>query len=558
MIVLARLTLFIILLCGAVLCAPGQAAQTTGTGTITGRITIGDKAAQGVTVVLLSGNPYGPDRKPQARSTTDAEGQFRLSNVPAGRHQVVPIAPAFIAPGTTTDYGNQGKRVNLAEGETIDKVDFTLVRGGVITGRVTDADGRPVIGEQPQLTLADQSAEQRRPFFFNQRNFETDDRGVYRIYGVPPGRYKLSVGVDSKEGTVRIGFGRGGFFARTFHPGVTEEAKATIIEVAEGSEATNVDIALGRRSETYAVSGRVIEAESGKPVSNIAVGYGSLTPEGKQMQGFGFGNRTDADGNFRFDGLAPGRYAAFAANFDQQTDNYNVPVTFEINEGDATGLVIKLRRGASISGMVVIEGSGDRAALAGISQLRIVAYQESEELSAPSYGQGKLVGADGSFQISGLSPGKVRLMLGGWPPPKGYSLLRVERDGVEQRAGIMEVAAGSQITGVRIVMEHGTGVVRGQVRVENGELPEGSRLYVSARRPSQSEPSLPGAEVDSRGRFVMEGLPPGEYQLRMAGRLGTGGQRLPPVTQTVNVTNGAETEVTLTLNLNAKDETPRP
>ncbi|MDX6695078.1 MAG: hypothetical protein QOF02_2681 [Blastocatellia bacterium] len=556
--VLARSTLTLTLLCGAMACALGQAAQSTGTGTITGRITVGDKPARGVTVVLLTGNPYGPERKPQARATTDAEGRFRLSNVPAGRHEVVPVAPAFVVPGTRTGYGSQGKSVNLVEGETIDKIDFALVRGGVITGRVTDADGRPVIAEHPQLTQADQSNGQRSPLFFNSNSFETDDRGIYRMYGITPGRYRLSVGVDSKEGAVRIGFGRGGFFARTFHPGVTDEAKATIIEVTEGSEATNVDITLGRRADTYAVSGRVVDAATGKPVANMAVGYGSLTPEGKQMQGFGFGNRTDADGNFRFDGLVPGRYAAFAANFEQQTEDYNVPVPFEINEGDATGVVIKLRRGASISGMVVIEGASDRSVLAKISQLRIVAYQESEELSAPSYGQGRLVGADGSFTISGLSPGKVRLMLGGWPPPKGFSLLRVERDGVEQRAGIMEVAAGSQLTGVRIVVEHGTGVVRGQVQVENGELPEGTRLYVSARRPGQSEPSLPGAEVDARGRFVMEGLPPGEYQLRLAGRLGMGGQHLPPVTQNVTVTNAVETEVTLTLNFSAKDETPKP
>jgi protocatechuate 3,4-dioxygenase beta subunit len=556
--VLARLTLTLVLLSGALSCALGQAAQTNGTGTITGRITVGDKPAQGVPVVLLSGNPYGPERKPQARVTTDAEGQFRLSNVPAGRHEVVPIAPAFIVPGTRMGYGSQGKSVNLAEGETIDKIDFALVRGGVITGRVTDADGRPVIGEQPQLTQADQSNAQRNPFFFNSNQFDTDDRGIYRMYGVTPGRYKLSVGVDSKEGAVRMGFGRGGFFTRTFYPGVTEEAKATIIEVTEGGEATNVDITLGRRAETYAVSGRVVDAETGKPVANIAVGYGLLTTEGKQMQGFGFGNRTDADGNFRFEGVTPGRYAAFAANFDQQTDNYNVPVPFEINEGDATGLVIKLRRGASISGMVSIEGSSDRAALAKISQLRIIAYAESEELSAPSYGQGQLVSADGSFHIGGLRPGKVRLMLGGWPPPKGFSLLRVERDGVEQRAGIMELAAGAQVTGARLVFEYGTGIVRGQVRVEGGEFPEESRLYISARRPSQTEPSLPGTEVDARGHFVMEGLPPGEYQLRLAGRLGANGQRFMPVTQNVNVTNGQETTVTLTIDLNAKDETPKP
>lgn len=555
--VLSHLTLIASLLFGAAQCALSQAAQTTSTGTITGRVMVGDKPAQGVAVLLLPSNTYGANRKPAARAATDADGQFRLLNVPAGRYEVVPVARAFVVQGGRVGFRSQGKSINLNEGETIDKIDFTLVRGGVITGRVMDADGRPVIGEHPRLAQVTQGDERREPFFFNQFLYETDDRGIYRIYGIPPGRYVISVGEDSKNGTIRTGFGHASFFVRTFHPGVIDEAKATVIELSEGTEATNVDITLGRRAETYVASGQVIDAETSKPVPNIIMGYGSLTPEGKQMNAFGFGAQTDAEGHFRLEGLLPGRYAAFASA-GEQSEDYSVPVTFEINEGDVTGLVIKVRRGASISGMVVIEGTSDRSVLAKVSQLRIITYPESEQLAAPVYGEGIRVSADGSFRIGGLSPGKVRLMPGGWTPPQGFSLLRVERDGVEQRAGIMELTAGSQVTGVRIVFEYGTGVVRGQVRVENGSLPEGSRLFVSARRPSQSEPSLPGAEVDARGRFVLEGLPPGEYQLRMAGRLGQSGQRFPPVLQNVNVTNGTETEITLVINLNAKDETRQP
>jgi hypothetical protein len=82
-------------------------------------------------------------------------------------------------------------------------------------------------------------------------------------------------------------------------------------------------------------------------------------------------------------------------------------------------------------------------------------------------------------------------------------------------------------------------------------------LYVSARRPSASEPTLPGAEVDARGRFVMEGMPPGEYQLRLGGNTGRSNQRIPVVVQNVNVTNGVETQVTLVLDLTAKGETDK-
>jgi protocatechuate 3,4-dioxygenase beta subunit len=560
---LSRLTLILSLLGCTALCAQevvvAQASQATGTGTIAGRVTIGDKPAQGIAVLLLPAERYGPERKPVARATTDAEGQFRLMNLAAGRYEVAPVAPAFVSAANLMHERNQGKSVNLAEGETVDKLDFSLVRGGVITGRVTDADARPVIGQNVRLATAATQGNERRTgggsmFSFSSPMFQTDDRGIYRIYGIPPGTYVVSVGEDSRSGIARIGIGRGGIYTRTFHPNATDESKATIIEVTEGGEATNVDITLNRRVTTYSVSGRVIDAETGKPLANIRTGYRSLRPNEPQVGAIGLGSRTDAEGNFRFEGLMPGRYAAFTAN-GERSEDYSAPVSFEINEGDVTGLTIKVRRGASISGVAVIEGAGDRAALARLSQVRIYYWPESnDKLAAPIFGQGERVNPDGSFRISGLPPGKFRLMLGGWPPPKGFSLLRVERDGVEQRAGIIDVPAGGQVTGVRFVLEYGTAILRGQVRVENGTLPEGAQLYVSARRPTAAEPTLPGAEVDARGRFVMEGLPAGQYELRL-GSNGLGGGRIPPVVQNVVVTNGVETQVTLVIDMAAKDET---
>lgn len=556
----ARLTLTLSLFFCASLCALGQSSQAnTGTGTIAGRVTIGDKPAHGVAVLLMPSNSYYPERRATAQTKTDADGQFRLANIPAGRYEVMTAAPGFIMPAGARGFRGQGKTVNIAEGETIEKIDFTLVRGGVITGRVTDAEGRPVIAESVRLTLAPQANEMRSgPFFFNSFLYQTDDRGIYRIYGIAPGRYVVSVGEDRKSGMVRMGFGRSPFYTRTFHPNVMDEAKATVIEVAEGSETTNVDITLGRSSQTFVAAGRVVDAESGKPLTNIGVGYGSLLEGQNRMGAFGIGARTDADGRFRFEGLLPGDYAAFAAGSDESSETYSEPVKFEINEGDVSGLVIKVRRGASISGVAVVEGTSDRSVLAKLSQLRLAAYPETETLSMPVFGQGNRINADGSFRISGLSPGKFRIFLGGWPPLKGFTLVRVEREGVEQRAGMIEIPAGGEVAGVRLVLEYGSGVLRGRVKIENGTLPDGAHMYVTARRTGQSETSLPGVEVDERGSFVLEGLPTGQYQLRLTAQLGQSGPPIAPVTQNVNVVSGTETEVTLVLDLSAKVETGKP
>mgnify|MGYP003694673385 CR=1 FL=1 len=82
----------------------------------------------------------------------------------------------------------------MSEGEVITKIDFALVRGGVVTGRITDADGHPLIGEHVSVLLKDAPATARQMMMFGGSRNQTDDRGVYRVYGLSPGSYKVSVG----------------------------------------------------------------------------------------------------------------------------------------------------------------------------------------------------------------------------------------------------------------------------------------------------------------------------------------------------------------------------
>src|SRR6185295_17825805 len=100
--------------------------------------------------------------------------------------------------------------------------------------------------------------------------FSTDDRGVYRLFGVPPGKYIVGVGVDTNH-NARMNAGTT-YYQLTYHPDATEEAKATVIEVSAGSEASGVDIVLGRAAKGFSVSGRIIDAASGKPVSGMMYG----------------------------------------------------------------------------------------------------------------------------------------------------------------------------------------------------------------------------------------------------------------------------------------------
>jgi hypothetical protein len=311
-----------------------------------------------------------------------------------------------------------------------------------------------------------------------------------------------------------------------------------------------VDITLGQAAKAYQASGRMIDAETGKPVAGINYGYGSLDED---RSGFSSATLTASTSNmrgeFRLEGIVPGRYGAFA-NSTGENSFYSDPVRFEITDSDVSGLVIKLRRGSTLTGMVVIEGAAPPESMSR-SDLRLAVDVASQSISTP-FNDRVNVGADGSFRVAGLRPGKVGFHFNTYPMPKGLSLLRVERDGVEQTDGVVEIGPGEQVSGVKVVVAFGTGVIRGQVKVEGGALREASGIFITCSKVgSNAEPYIQPVTTDLRGRFAFEGLLTGDYELSMTAVVGGVPPSRPRVAkQTVSIVNGKETEVTFVIDLN--------
>lgn len=522
------------------------AAPREAPATVEGRVTDGEKGLPGVAVTLVAADASNGRVRAAARAKTDQEGRYRLTGARPGGYHVLPMAPAYVLPGSQSY--PPGRRITLAAGETVEDVDFRLTRGGVITGRVADADGRPVVAEPVHVTPADRSQPEGRSFQFPQRIL-TDDRGVYRAYGLAPGRYRVSAGQDAEGGAVRMGASRR-YYRRTFYPDAAEESQGRVVEVTPGGEAEDVDITLGRAAKTYRAAGRFVGPD-GRPAPGVSFGYGRVEHEGVNM--FGGGMLTNSRGEFQVDGLAPGRYAVFAISVnDTQSETYSDSATFEVGDADVSGLEVKLRRGAAVSGVVQIEGTSDRATVARLMrQIRL--HGETETVgapAAPNYAQAP-VGADGGFRLTGLRPGRLRIGLG-WPQVRGLVLARVELSGVEQRDGI-EIGEGAQVSGARVVVVYGNSVVRGQINITNGSPGPDARLVVFARRTGGGAEARyggfgQGAEVDARGRFIMEGLAAGDYEF--TARVFTRqGQRHQSQRAHVNVPEGGEASVTLTLDL---------
>jgi hypothetical protein len=509
------LTLAAALLCAFALHASAL-AQKEAPATVSGRVTNGERGAAGVTVVLIFNEPALRFRM-AARARTDADGRFLLTNVAPGRYQIMPVAPAYVVAGLGTSYP-PGRPLTLVAGEEVKDIDFQMEPGGVITGRVTDADGNPVIAEPVVMMPVEENPGAPR-FNLDQRRM-TDDRGVYRIFGLPPGRYRVWVGRADDSGAVT--YGQRKLFRRTFYPDATEQAQARIVEVKSGIESTDIDIKVGSAVKTYKVSGRFVTADTNQPVANIPVGYGTLDARGRRTSGYSYGTTTNARGEFQTDGLAPGRYAVYATSTfgpQQATEFYSEPVFFEVTDADVSGLLVKLKRGATVSGVVTIEGVPDRAAAA--QMLSAVRVYPSIEPPQASRQQGVALGPtrpvnvnpDGTFSLTGLTPGKLHLGTMS-ETLKALSTTRVELNGANVFGGF-DITEGAQVAGVRIVMTYGTATVVGQTSYVNGALPAGARVMAFARLVS----STPGpavshsAEVDGRGFFRIEGMPAGEYEV---------------------------------------------
>jgi 5-hydroxyisourate hydrolase-like protein (transthyretin family) len=548
-----------------------KGATPAAAGAVAGRVAMGDGKPAANVAVALSPADQNLDRKPVGRASTDGEGRYRIQNVPAGRYRLMTLAPTFVSPEERAgnSFFSSGKIVTVGAGETVENIDLTLVRGGVITGRVTNAEGKAVVAERVTVVDADQQARSGPgAWVVSPYEFETDDRGVYRIYGVPAGHYLVSVGQDRDAGTITVG-PTGAQYARTFHPNATDAAQAKVVEVSAGGEAANVDIALAEAPKSYQATGKIVD-DAGVPVAGVGYAHGSLRADAKIVGAWGSdGSVTTQEGEFVVRNLMPGRYAVFATSDfgNAPMDTYSDATQFEVSDADVAGLVVKVHRGASVSGTVAVEGTTDRAVLARITQLNLNASVRSapgattDQISAPNFASGR-VNADGTFRFVGLRPGKVVINLFTFNPgTRGFVMLGVQRNGADASGGI-DVAPGENVTGVRVRLGYGTGVVRGQIDIRDGgqsvALPEGARLIVMARRAGAAEtgPQMNAAEVDSRGRFVIEGLMGGEYELTVRGVVrATPPRRMPTVRQTITVPDGGDVSVTVAYDLSKPPET---
>jgi len=542
--------LSLLVLCLSAISSFAQAPPANNaTAKVSGRITIEGQPVLGVQVLFIKddGQNVISGLKP-ASAKTNADGTYEIENLSAGSYHVAVYAPSYLIEGEMP-YG-YGKAVNIGKGDQIDDLDFSLGRGGVITGKVTDEYGKPVIAEGVGAFRLDQQGKRDNTAATQMLRWQTDDRGVYRIYGLESGRYIVGVGSASEDALQPIG--NRVTFKRTYYPEAVDEKNAKVIEVKRGGEVASVDIKLARGPKSFMASGHVIDAETGKPLAGVMIGCEFAKAAGSS---FKMGDATtDSKGEFHLEGLLTNTYIAYVYS-PGESDLYSDRINFDVANDDVGGLEIKMVRGASISGVVDVEGTRNPTVLARLSQISLRAESLSQDtamlmmLLMQGGGIGN-INANGTLRIGGVRPGRTRIVA--MPPAgmKGFTLARVERNGVEIRE--LEVAQGEQINGVRLVFTYGTSTLAGRVEIKGGTLPLNAYMTVQAVREGASPEEwwfTKSASVDARGQFTIEGVSEGNYKIYLTTYDPDSSSNFPRIEQSVSMPADMRREITLVLDL---------
>ena len=518
-----------------------------GSGLIHGRIT--GEAGEPLAGVMVYVSQRGINQgffRPQ-RVATDDEGNFTITGLDPGLYNINASMPGFV---TDTDPATN-RPAAYRPGDT---ASVRLVKGGVITGTVTDPQGEPVVGIAVHAYRV-RDAEGRPVFLFGS-NFgtedSTDDRGVYRIYGIPPGVYVVAAG-SSNFAFIGPASAYAGNVS-TFYPSATRDT-ASEITVRAGQENAGVDIRY-RDEAGRNLSGR-IELAAGAQVDQnggfgVTLNYASSGIQAANT----FVQPTAGTPSFAFEGVADGDYDMEAWGGRREGRTASSPVQrVSVRGADVTGLTLKLTPLSSVSGTLVIEPQSDanRALEACKQQHSSTLPQETlvtlaadrnasakgQTASRLSLGREATPDSSGAFKLPSLEAGRYRLYARPFddtlytrsiklpattapatvtanPASKSAVGLGANARASNAAPSALDLRTGQQLNGVEIRLAQGAALLSGRVVVADGATtPPFSQMrvhLVPAERESVDD-LLRYFDVtpDGSGAFTFKSIPPGRY-----------------------------------------------
>jgi hypothetical protein len=510
----------------AVLASPGLTRGLAGQSAVPGQVTppraagAGTPAVKGSAVLrgtVVAMDTGAPLRRVQVRAMTndgldnrlaitDDQGRFELTELTGGRYTVTATKAGFVA----LQYGQRrpserGTPVELAAGQTVDKVAIALPRGGVIAGRITDDAGEPLTGVQVQAMRYTFAPGGRRLMPVMTMNMggppnRTDDQGAFRIFGLAPGDYYVHATMPAVMG-MRTGAGPASGvdqgFAPTYYPGTPSRSDAQPVAVAVGQEVVGLVFGL-TPTRLARVSGRVIGGADGRGAFLTA-----MPDDGMMGPGMN-GTQIEPDGSFDLPGLAPGRYVLRVQPRGRDDELVGM-ATVTVSGADLDGVTITMQRPGMLSGRIEFEGGAPadlRAAQVNVFLLPADPMGTRLFMSKPPE-----VADDLTFHASGAM-GPILIRASG---PAGWYLKSAHVDGQDIADSPVTLAAGQRVDGVRVVLTRTRTTLSGSVRDNRGNVVVDATVVVFPNDESRWAPmsrAIRSARPDTAGRFEISALPP--------------------------------------------------
>lgn len=468
--------------------------------------------------------------RPEFSALTDADGAFRIEHVREGSYFAFVDVPGVLSPVGFVDFNMlRGRGPNFTEvrkffdvvdvdGKQDARLNVRARRGAALGGKVTYADGDPAVNVSVNIMRRGAGGQLEKLLtginIVSLSGLRTDDRGIFRISGLPPGEYILSVSEQAEHGDSGDGVsGRDpmmsvleGFshqqFLMTFYPSATSVKDATIIKADAGVERSDIDIIIPERA-LHTISGIVRGKRDKRPVKNVKVsivrrdedaggnpGVDTYSPEDYTSSTVAV---TDAEGHWEFKEIPAGPYTLFIKPSDESEEaaaevtaqvevemsdandsvasvrnlNANPPRRprrrngytpgrrdVQVIDSDLSDVAIELNDGGRVSGLVTYEGAKEGYGSIILRRLPDGSEVEGAQNTWTAYA------SDGQFELSGLPAGKYYIEFSFYGEQgRGYAK-SVTWNGRDFTREPLEIGEGASIDGVRIVMSKDSATLR--------------------------------------------------------------------------------------------------
>jgi hypothetical protein len=543
-----------------------------GAGVISGTVVSDETPPRPVRTVRVTLNMTGRAGFPGKTVTTDDLGRFQFDGLPAGRFNIQANRPNYVR----MNYGARrpdrpGTPVPIAEGEQKSGLVITMPRGGVITGTIRDASGAPVSGAtvttlsfnysvltgQRQLVTETSGARSR-----------TDDRGVYRSWGLAAGEFVIAVqppveaidlGVEETRAlgaadidrvlaearrgnamtsaaaasTDRQAPGEPVRYTAIYYPGTPELASAQTVKIAAGEERDGVDVQL-QMVRTARIAGAVRFPE-GAPAGPLNLTLAPIFVPGQAVMSQPARPATATagrDGAFSFGGVAPGRYTVIVKSSGSPAWWSTADIAVDGRDQDVG---LELRPPLSVRGRFVFEGSTEPPKTFGGTRMFL---QPPSAGSMISQSDGGEVGDDGRFEIRGVIPDVYF-----WGQLNGtatgafasWSLKSVTANGRDASDGALEVRPNESVEMI-FTLHDRPSELAGTLQDASGRAASDYFVVVFptdktrwAQRSRRVQVLRPGTD----GQFSTRGLPAGEYYIGALTDLANGEQNDPALLESL-------------------------